>query len=343
MTLRKWFLASASVIANILLLKELLRVSHLESKEVLSQLRIVDWTAFANLSLLMALSTYLSSRKWQLLDTVIRRSTDRVQSQFSSFTLTALGVALGQVLPVQVAVSMTRTMGTWVFGSGLRRGTLSTLIEQASDVLIVCLLAAASAGTFLLGGGALMWLGCAATMATLAVVAVPALLKTVRKLASNLTDNQSRAASWVRAVAALTGSGLVDARLARQLIGLSLLRFAVLVLMAGQTTRAIHASIPLWHLAAAMPIVVLSAALGFAPGGLGVTEFSYCAMLKLFGTTLSNATQWAFANRLLTCMSAFAIALVVTPLFLLWRTMRRSENNGTQLVTADSAHSFLPR
>jgi uncharacterized membrane protein YbhN (UPF0104 family) len=99
-------------------------------------------------------------------------------------------------------------------------------------------------------------------------------------------------------------------------------RFAVLVLMAGQTTAAIHCELPLWRLAAAMPIAVLSSAIGITPGGLGFTEFGYSAMLTAYGTPLATATQWALANRLLTSGAAFLLASVAVPLLITLKASR---------------------
>jgi uncharacterized membrane protein YbhN (UPF0104 family) len=266
---------------------------------------------------LYAINIYLSSCKWQLVDKVIRRSTERSQSGFYSFALSSIGVAVGQILPVQVAVSLTRTLGTCMDGGGIRRGTFSTLIEQGSDVVVACFLAAASGITLFLGGGAEVWLVCGCAMIALAVVAIPAVLSCVRTFGTHLSNSQLTPATWKGPISELASSGLLHPRFAQKMFGLSVLRFIILVLMAGETTKAIHSAVPLWHLAAAIPIVVIASAVGIIPGGLGIVEVSYSGMLKLLGTPLSIGTQWALFNRLLTCVSAFAILLVVMPIVFL--------------------------
>ena len=45
--------------------------------------------------------------------------------------------------------------------------------------------------------------------------------------------------------------------------------------MAGETAQAIGVHIPLWHLAAAMPFVIIACVIVVTPGGLGVNELSY--------------------------------------------------------------------
>ena len=74
-------------------------------------------------------------------------------------------------------------------------------------------------------------------------------------------------------------SGLLNPALARQLMALSAARFAIQVLMAGQTAEAIGVHIPLWHLAAAMPFVIIACVIVVTPGGLGVNELSYATTL----------------------------------------------------------------
>ena len=54
--------------------------------------------------------------------------------------------------------------------------------------------------------------------------------------------------------------------LSRRLMGLSLARYVIQVLMAGQTAEAIGVHIPLWHLAAAMPFVVIACVIVVTPG-----------------------------------------------------------------------------
>jgi uncharacterized membrane protein YbhN (UPF0104 family) len=100
----------------------------------------------------------------------------------------------------------------------------------------------------------------------------------------------------------------MDPSLARQLMGLSAARFVIQVLMAGQSAEAIGVHIPLWHLAAAMPFVIIACVIVATPGGLGVNELSYAATLHLFGTPLNVGAQWALANRVLVASSCLVVA-----------------------------------
>jgi uncharacterized membrane protein YbhN (UPF0104 family) len=112
----------------------------------------------------------------------------------------------------------------------------------------------------------------------------------------------------------LQNSGLLSATLSRRLVVLSAIRFAVVVLMAGQTAEAIRSPIPLWHLAAAIPFVVLACVIAITPGGLGVNELTYASALKVFGTPFSIGAEWALANRVLgvaACVLVAALAITL--------------------------------
>jgi hypothetical protein len=305
-------LASFAVAAA--LIAALVVYSGVNLRETFARLAAMDRLAFLRMSVLMAFYIFLSSEKWRLIDRVLRHREDTPLPRSNAFTLTSLGVALGQVLPVQVSLSVARTLGTRLYGRALRRGTLGTLFEQAFDFVMVCFLALASAGTRVLHGGARTWLALAVPAAALAVLAAGPATAMVRRIGARVTAG--RPARWRQFVSEMQGSGLLEARLGRQLMALSALRFVVLVLTARETTVAIHSSLPLWHLAAAMPFVVLSMAVGITPGGLGLNELTYSAALSLFGTPLAATTQWAIANRLLNSAASFVVAIAASVLLL---------------------------
>ncbi|MGZ4788795.1 MAG: hypothetical protein ACXVZX_09770, partial [Terriglobales bacterium] len=135
------------------------------------------------------------------------------------------------------------------------------------------------------------------------LVVVSLAMKVAKRLEFE-ADPQSR---WRKFVGQVKESGLLDPILGQQLIWISLLRFGVLVLMAGQTTKAIHSYVPLWHFACAMPFVVIASSIG-TPGGLGLNELAYATTLNAMGAPLGFSARWAIANRVLTSAGAFAVA-----------------------------------
>jgi uncharacterized membrane protein YbhN (UPF0104 family) len=309
MNLRRTFLWATSAVLTVFLVVLLIKVSKLNLHVTVQQLRSVSWPSFAKLALLTALHVYLSSLKWQRVDSSLRHSSDSSPSKTMSYALTSTGVALGQILPVQLSMSAARTLGTYFHGRALKRGTGGTLFEQAFDVLIVGFLAIASGVTRFYRGGGMMWTVCAVTVTGLAMLAVAPAVKLVRARVISLNARPEPPHNRIlNSIANLQQSGLLHPALARQLMGLSAARFFIQVLMAGETAQAIGVHIPLWHLAAAMPFVIIACVIVVTPGGLGVNELSYATTLHLFGTPLNVGAQWALANRILVASSCFVVA-----------------------------------
>lgn len=299
-----WFgLISAAV--GLALIVALVKMSHVDLKALAHQFLTFDRLAFARLTALMGINILLSTLKWRLIDKRLRGSGESVIPVTTSFAVTAIGVALGQILPVQVSVSLARTLGTWANGRAVRRGTVGTLFEQGFDFLTVCFLGIATVGMFLLRGGAATWLILAIVVSGGAMATVTAATTFVGRL----RVNPKSVSWWTRILVQVKSSQLLDPILSRQLIVLSLLRFVVLVLMAGETTKAIHSYVPLWHFACVMPFVVIASSLG-TPGGLGLNEFTYATLLSSMGSSLAFTTQWALANRVLTSVGTFIVAAI---------------------------------
>jgi uncharacterized membrane protein YbhN (UPF0104 family) len=146
-------------------------------------------------------------------------------------------------------------------------------------------------------------------MTGFAMLAVAPAVKLVRAQVFSLNARPEPPHNRIlRSIANLQQSGLLNPSLARQLMGLSAARFLIQVLMAGETAQAIGVRIPLWHLAAAMPFVIIACVILVTPGGLGVNELSYATTLHLFGTPLNVGAQWALANRILVASSCFVVA-----------------------------------
>jgi uncharacterized membrane protein YbhN (UPF0104 family) len=310
MKLRRPLVWAGSAVLTVVLVVVLFKVSKLDLRVTLQQLGSVSFSAFSKLVLLTAFHVYLSSLKWRSVDASLRHETESAPSRTMSFALTSTGVALGQVLPVQLSMSLARTMGTYFHGRALKRGTAGTLFEQAFDVIIVVFLAIASGITRFFRGGVTMWSLCALAVLLLAFLASGIGVRLVRSqadaLAARVPAPKSR---LLLAFANLQHSGFLNAGLARKLLLLSAARFAIQVLMAVQSAQAIGVSIPLWHFAASMPFVIIACVVVATPGGLGVNELSYATTLHMFGTPLHVAAQWALANRFLVASSCVVVAV----------------------------------
>lgn len=308
MTRRRSFLLAASFALSVVLIVLLIKVGNINLRATFKQLQDVSGVAFAELVALTGVHVYLSNLKWRKIDASLRRSSDSAPSETTSFALTSAGVVLGQILPVQFSMSAARTLGTYFYGSPLKRGTAGTLFEQSFDVLIVGFLAVASALTWLFKGGSILWVVSAVIMMLLALLAAGPLIRVVRWLASLTSRKAGPRNRILRRLADFEQSGFFKIGLARQLMMLSAARFVIQVLMAAQVAEAVGAHIPVWHLAAAMPFVTIAYVLSITPGGLGVNELSYAFALNIFGTPVTVGAQWALENRILVVLSCFVVA-----------------------------------
>jgi Lysylphosphatidylglycerol synthase TM region len=313
MSWRRWLLGIGSAILALVLIVVLIKVGKINLRLTLDQLRTVSWLSFTKLFLLNCVLVYLSTEKWRIIDAAWRRASDSIPSRITAFAHTSFGFALGIFLPVQLAMSTARAFGTQVHGRPLKRGAAGTLFEQGFDFLTVFVLAGASGATRFYHGRGTMWILAAAVATLLLLLVVKPSVHMIRRLAILAAPGSVTARNkWgevLRSFSELQHSGLLNVALARRLVMLSLLRFGVVVLMSVETAEAIGLHIPFWQMGATVPFVVIASVLALTPGGLGVNELTSVTALRIFGTPLTVATQWAVANRILIAVSYLSVAL----------------------------------
>ena len=299
-------------------------------------LRSVSVLNFVELMLLNGLLIALSTLKWRITDSVLRHPSDAVPSKMTAFFVSSTGMALGLILPVQLGMTTARTIGTRAYGRTLKRGTAGTVFEQSFDLVVVFALAGASAITWLLHADGWVWLACAVPLIGVALLTVKPVVRLAQSLARRVPDLAGRPRpGWIperpyrwserllRGLSELQHSGLLNSRLARLLLLLSIVRYGVVILMAGQTARAIGAEIPLWQMGAMAPFATVANLVGITPGAIGVNELTSAAALSLFGTRFPIASQWALANRILGSAACFAVLLCAFILLGVLRTAAR--------------------
>jgi uncharacterized protein (TIRG00374 family) len=334
MTRRRTFLIVLSFVLSAVLIVILIKVGNIDLHTTLQQLKNVRWFPFAVVILLNVLLVIISTAKWRSIDSTLRKSSDSPQSRSTSFALTSVGLAIGTFLPVQFSMSTARTFGTYVHGSAIKRGAGGTLYEQGFDVLLAFFLAFASAATWFWKGGGMMWTICAVIVTAFVLLIVGPSIQFLRRLpaacATRAAVSGSRVGTLAQRISDQTQSKLFNSALARRLAMLSIARFVVVVLMSLETAEAIGLHIPLWHMAAAIPFVVISSLIALTPGGLGVNELTSTAALSVFGTPLAIGAQWALANRVLIIVSYFVVAICSTVLLLVRRTANERIHNTVQ-------------
>ena len=334
MNKRRSFLLAASFALGVVLLALLMRISRIDLRLTLQQLESVRWISFAKVVLLNALLVLASTEKWRSIDTTLRSSTDSLQPRSASFALTSVGLALGTLLPLQVAMATARTLGTYVHGSPIKRGTAGTFYEQSFDILAVCFLAVASVITRVFSGGETLWIISAAILTGLALLTVQPLMRVIQWFADTcrikVASSENRLGVALRDFLEFQHSALFNVGLARRLVVLSLARYVVIVLMSIQTAEAIGLHIPLWQMAAAIPFVVIASVIALTPGGLGINELTAATALIFFGTQLAVGSQWILANRVLVTVSYWVVAICAATIFSVGKIKTSSSRTAVQ-------------
>jgi len=318
--IRKLLLALASALLGAILVVVLLRLARVNVHATVTQLVHCRRTILLQLLLLNGLLVWFSTVKWRSIDAVLRRPTEAAPSRITAFFVTSAGMALGLILPVQIGMTVSRTVGTHFYGRAFQRGTGGTLFEQSFDLLIVVFLAVASVFTWLCHGDAFIWTLSAVLVTAIALAGIAPCIRLLRWLcnfsAACATRRNSDAqvslsrrffSRQLRHVENLQHSGLMNARLAQRLLLLSALRFGVVVFMATRAAEAIGVHIAFWRMAAAVPFASFANVVAVTPGGVGVNELASVTALHLFGISLASASEWALANRLLSTASCFAV------------------------------------
>jgi hypothetical protein len=315
MTFRRPLLGLASAMLGAVLVVVLLRLGRVNVHATLDQLLHCSRMILLQLLLLNALLVWLSTVKWRSIDAILRRPTEAAPSRITAFFVTSAGMALGLILPVQLGMTVSRTVGTHFYGRAFQRGTGGTLFEQSFDLLITVLLAVASLFTWLCHGQVFIWTLSAVLVTVLGLAAVAPCIRLLQRICNVSAASASLQTSWsrrflsrqVRHLQNLQHSGLMSGRLGRRLLLLSAARFAVVVLMATRAADAIGVHIVFWRMAAALPFATFANLIAVTPGGVGVNELASVTALHLFGIPLAAASDWALANRLLLTASCFAV------------------------------------
>jgi uncharacterized membrane protein YbhN (UPF0104 family) len=292
-------------------------IAGVEANAVIKSLVEVDLLSFAILVVLTGLYTLCGAEKWRLIDAVLRSDAKAALSRETTFALTGLGMVVGNLVPLQFGMALTRTLGTYVTRhKPIVRGTLGTFLEQGFDLLPVIVVACVSLSALRFQAPPLAWVSLAFAAVVATAMVSSGLLVRIRVLIRS-TERWPAAQGWPRTArwaGDLERSGLLDPQLARRLWTLSSFRFVLLILMAAASSSAANLDVPIGHLAGAMPFAVLAMALSPTPGGLGANELAIASMLNAFGTPFDLATQWAIVNRVLMIAASIVVGVAAVAL-----------------------------
>jgi hypothetical protein len=295
-----WLFASA--ILGVLLLALLFVSTDLDLAALGRLLLRVRLHQLAEIVLLLGLNNALAGEKWRLIAMRLGAGDAAAMPRPLYFAFTSVGVALGQIVPAQLSLLLSRSIGAHLHGgSALSRGVTATLFDYFFDVVVAAFFAAASILVLLVGGGEWLW-GLSALAICLAGFS---LYGVGARLIAVLARVASGFGSRIEAVSgALALTSLLTPDIGRRLLAISLLRYAVLVAMGAVSAAAVDLDLPFWHIAAALPFAVVANALALTPGSLGVNEWTVSSALFALGTPLSVSAAWALVNRVLVAVAA---------------------------------------
>jgi uncharacterized membrane protein YbhN (UPF0104 family) len=314
-------LGSSAVAA--LLVFAFCRSTGIDFAEIKGILLRLNPAAVIEVATLMSFNAFLAGEKWRLVTSRLRDAPDGTMPRHVCFAVSAMGVCLGQLLPTQVSTALIRSLAARAYGQhAFRHGVGATLFEQLFDVFAAGLLGLASVMVIILGGNAVGWLLCWAGAILTGLVVCGMAGRMGPAISHRLSDRipGERIRSLLKG---LGESRLMTAKLIFSLYALSLLRLCVLGMVAVASGSAMSLGIPFWHLAAASPFWVLALVVSLTPAALGVSEWSFSAVVVALGTSLQAAGQYAIAIRILTTLSAGLMGLLGILILCVSRWCRR--------------------
>ena len=275
----------------------------------------------------MAFMTWCSARTWRLIVEQTTASAATRPPPYTYFVYTAFGMLMGQFLPPHVSIATSRSLGLMLQRRGtIVQGTSATVFEQLFDMLLACFCAIGTLLTIVLHLAATAWLLTTTGCVISGIVLTPLLAGlslAMLKSAERRTHLASRAGRSLSTLTALLERlKVLHSPFIRRLFVLSVLRYLGLIVSAYAVVLAGDLSIAGWQIAAVMPFVVLAVLLSFAPGGLGVNEWTYASALVVFGVPFATGVEFALLNRILNFVGAAAVA-VIGGVMLLAHSQRR--------------------
>lgn len=235
-----------------------------------------------------------SAWKWHLLLTSTGDGSSGLHLRHAT-AATGLGTLAGQVLPLQFVTPAIRAWTARQHGITVSRAVGTSVFEQLFEVIVLLsmvvagLLAAVIGTAFGLAAG-VGFLLCLSLTITSALRFSATVLGSV---ARDAIPFLSRLARGLREAQNLPPSLLM------KLLGLSILRYALLVWLNVQIFAWLVPGIPLLPLALAFPIVQAVTALPLVTGGLGLTEATWISLLVASGLAAPEAAAAALASRVI--------------------------------------------
>lgn len=256
----------------------------------------LHWWPLPAILVLLACHVALAAARWTRIERALGADGPRFQT---AFTVGAIALGLGTVLPGPLTNIGSRALSNRLGGNDAIRGAVSGTIDQLADLAIALLFIPAAI------------IGVATQSVSLyaaAIAASSAAGFAMLSVAKSLLAHVSRLSLRRRQVEALARTGAL-----RPIYWLSLLRFACLTAI----TMLVHFATGAATLSAviiAIPLVTVAISIAMLPGGFGVSEWSFSAVFATLGVKHEQIVTFVLGNRILLSAGALLVMSVAAAL-----------------------------
>jgi len=257
----------------------------------------------------------LATLKWLLVIRALAPDTKSHPSFVDAMLTTAFGALLGQMMPFQLGVALARSLaGKIGIGHSGRVNLGTTIYEQLFDAIVLLAAAALSAIALVLRPALVGWIVlvlCSALLVALfASILLPSILAAIALGLAGMPRNRVWK-STLGLLSALEKMAELSPSVLALLTIMSVLRYAAIVVWVVIVLGALQ----MWTYAIpaviGMPLITVIGLIPVTPGNLGVTEWTWSAILVSAGATMSSAGLFALTVRIVN-----VVALLVLIVFL---------------------------
>ena len=290
----------------------ILRFTEVDIEQIVASFYTLN-PLYAGLAIVvLIIHTFLTAYKWGLVTQKL--TPDNQQPIKFYFFYTTLGSLTMQFMPQYVGMVMVQNLALRVHKiSSFSKGLLSVIYDQFFNLLIPSLLFPASI-LYVLG---YISLPVAVFIWTTTIILTHFI---INKWHRSLISFLIKALTWVKqkksgkndsqARIATGKDSVLGKQFTLYLYWISVVRYAVWIVRGVLIALAGGFKIKLWAIAFISPIVQLAMLLSFTPANLGLMEFSWIGLLRLFDVPDVSAVKFALMQRFLYIVAVVIILAV---------------------------------
>jgi uncharacterized membrane protein YbhN (UPF0104 family) len=300
--------AVAAFLLGLVLVVALALVAGVSLRDIGAAVLQMPASAYLSIPAVQAALILLAAWKWHLLLSATSDGPLGLSLRHAT-SATGLGTLAGQVLPLQLVTPVIRATAARRHGVSASHAVGTSVFEQLFEVIVLVSMALAGLAVSVLG------LRYGPPMAAALLVSLTLLIAPALALGERALEIAARLGlCWARPLAeGMRTARALPQRLLVQLMGLSILRYALMLWLNLQILAWLLPDAPLLPLALAFPLVQGLTALPLVTGGLGITEATWAGLLIASGIPAGEAAEAALSLRVIST----AGFLCVLPVLLL--------------------------